>query len=101
VALEACGYPQIGTDSFDVVVNATSAGLAGEMPALAPGVFAPGSLAYDMVYGRPTPFLEFAARSGVRAADGLGMLVEQAAESFFIWRGVRPQTGPVIARLRG
>ena len=98
--LDACGYPDLAAASFDVVINATSAGLSGEMPALAPGIFASGALAYEMVYGRMTPFLELASRSGARTADGLGMLVEQAAESFFLWRGVRPHTGPVIARLR-
>jgi shikimate dehydrogenase len=100
IALEACGYAHIG-ERFDVVVNATSAGLRGDMPSLSPDVFATGALAYEMVYGRMTPFLEFASRSGARTADGLGMLVEQAAESFFVWRGVRPTTAPVIARLRG
>jgi shikimate dehydrogenase len=100
IALEAAGYAQLDAESFDVVVNATSAGLSGGMPALPPLVFSPGALAYDMVYGCVTPFLDFALRSGARASDGLGMLVEQAAESFFIWRGVRPHTAPVIAHLR-
>ena len=99
VPLEAAGYPELETQAFDVVINATLAGLMGEMPAL-PRVFASGALAYDMTYGRLTPFLEFASRHGVRTSDGLGMLVEQAAESFFIWRGVRPETAPVIAKLR-
>jgi len=85
---------------FDIVVNATSAGLADVMPPLPREIFAPGSLAYEMVYGRRTLFMEFAAGCGAKAADGLGMLVEQAAESFFIWRGVRPATKPVIDLLR-
>jgi shikimate dehydrogenase len=100
IAREALGYSQLDAESFDVVINATSAGLTGAMPDLSPHVFAPGALAYEMVYGRMTPFLEFASRSGARTSDGLGMLVEQAAESFFIWRGVRPRTGPVITLLR-
>ena len=86
--------------AFDVVVNATSAGLAGEMPPLAAHVFAPGALAYDMVYGRDTPFLAAARGAGARTSDGLGMLGEHAAESFFVWRGVRPATAPVIEALR-
>jgi len=85
---------------FDIVINATSAGLADVMPPLPRDVFAPGALAYEMVYGRQTLFMRFATECGARAADGLGMLVEQAAESFFIWRGVRPATAPVIRALR-
>ena len=96
----ACGYDGLRGRQFDIVINATSAGLAGAMPSLPGAVFAPDALAYDMVYGRATPFLAFAAALGARACDGLGMLVEQAAESFFFWRGVRPTTKPLIARLR-
>lgn len=88
------------TKQYDLVINTTSLGLSGEMPPLPPGIFAPGALAYDMMYGRETPFMKFARMHGARVADGLGMLVEQAAEAFFIWRGVRPDTAPVIAALR-
>lgn len=96
----ASPYEALDGGRFDIVINATSAGLSNAMPPLPGGVFAPGALAYDMVYGRRTPFMKFAADEGARAADGLGMLVEQAAESFFIWRGVRPETKPVIQLLR-
>jgi shikimate dehydrogenase len=87
-------------DAFDLVINATSAGLRDEMPALPEGIFAAGALAYDMVYGKETPFMAFALKRGARTADGLGMLVEQAAAAFSIWRGVRPDTRPVIDALR-
>ena len=98
--LTALGYDALAGREFDVVINATSAGLSGAMPALPAGLFAPAALAYDMVYGKRTPFLEVALNDGARATDGLGMLVEQAAESFFVWRGVRPRTASVIERLR-
>lgn len=94
-----CGYDAV-EGAFDVVVNATAASLAGELPALSPAVFAPDALAYDMMYGRDTPFLAFARAAGARTADGLGMLVEQAAEAFLLWRGVRPRTAPVLDLLR-
>ncbi|MCA1977969.1 MAG: shikimate dehydrogenase [Thiobacillus sp.] len=94
-----CGFDAIEGE-FDLVVNATAASLAGELPPLPPSIFAPGALAYDMMYGHTTPFLEFARAQGCAGADGLGMLVEQAAEAFFVWRGVRPDTRPVIASLR-
>jgi shikimate dehydrogenase len=100
--LEAVAYAALAGRQFDLIVNATSASLTGELPPLPPGVFAPGALAYDMVYGSDeTPFLAFARAEGAAAlADGLGMLVEQAAESFFIWRGLRPDTAPVLVLLR-
>ena len=101
--ISASTYAALAGTNFDVVINATSAGLSGSMPALPENLFAPGALAYDMVYGKATPFMQFAqacGTPGIRIADGLGMLVEQAAESFLIWRGVRPLTGPVMAALR-
>lgn len=87
--------------NFDIVINATSASLGNSMPALPADCFAVGALAYDMVYGKGiTPYLTEAARAGARISDGLGMLVEQAAEAFFIWRGVRPATADVIEAMR-
>ena len=97
--LAAGGYEAL-SGSFDVVVNATAASLAGDLPPLPDDVFAENALAYDMMYGKDTPFLAFARARRARTVDGLGMLVEQAAESFFLWRGVRPDTGPVIRMLR-
>jgi shikimate dehydrogenase len=87
---------------FDVVINATAASLQGEAPALPDELFVPGACAYDLMYSaRPTAFLRWAADQGVETRlDGLGMLVEQAAESFYVWQGVRPETAPVIAALR-
>jgi len=101
-AVEGGDYARLAGRQFDLVVNATSASLAGELPPLPQNVFAPGSLACDMVYGdRLTRFLVHAREQGAaRLADGLGMLLAQAAESFFLWRGVRPDTRPVIALLR-
>jgi shikimate dehydrogenase len=98
----ACGYEALDAgEAFDIVINATSAGLDDAAPPLGEGLLKNAALAYDMVYGRDTPFLAAARRAGVRTCDGLGMLVEQAAESFFVWRGVRPATRPVLAKLRG
>ncbi len=94
------GYAEL-QGAFDIVVNATAASLAGDLPPLPDTVFAPAALAYDMMYGRDTPFLAFARERGALTADGLGMLVEQAAEAFNLWRGVRPETAPVIHALRG
>ncbi|MFO7543002.1 MAG: shikimate dehydrogenase [Thiobacillus sp.] len=95
----ACGFDAADTP-FDVVINATTASLAGELPPLSASIFTANTLAYDMMYGRETPFLNFAHQHGAATADGLGMLVEQAAEAFALWRGVRPDTAAVIAALR-
>ncbi len=99
-ALAGGGFDTLPGQRFDVVINATAASLAGELPPLPEDLFNPGALAYDMMYGRDTPFLAFARRHDARTADGLGMLVEQAAEAFALWRGVRPDTTPVLARMR-
>ena len=96
-----CGYRGIGDECFDVVVNATSASLTGELPPITPAVFGDDALAYELVYGKGlTPFLRLAHNAGVkRLADGVGMLVEQAAEAFLWWRGVRPETQTLIEKL--
>jgi len=98
----ACGYADLeAMGRFDLVVNATSASLTGDLPPVPPSIFQPDGLAYELAYGkRLTPFLRLARNAGVRnIADGVGMLVEQAAEAFVWWRGVRPDTRPVIDRL--
>lgn len=100
-SVDAFEFRKLNDEHFDVVINATSAGLKDEMPDIPKTIFAPGAIAYDMMYGRETPFMKFAREQGAAiVSDGLGMLVEQAAESFFIWRGVRPDTAPVISALR-
>ena len=86
---------------FDMVINATSSGLSDDDPPdLLGTILAENGMAYEMVYSRETKFRRFANDNHMKISDGLGMLVEQAAESFFIWRGVRPETAPVIAALR-
>jgi shikimate dehydrogenase len=99
--LQTGGFDDVAGERFDVVINATSTGLSDAPLPLPPSLFAPGALAYEMVYGKGlTPFLKQAQAAGVtRLADGVGMLVEQAAEAFAWWRGVRPDTRSVIHRL--
>ncbi len=102
-AVQGCGYDQtLAARQYDVVINATAASLQGELPPLPDGLLADGSCCYDMMYGaKPTPFMQWAEHHGASIIlDGLGMLVEQAAESFTLWRGVRPETLPVITALR-
>jgi len=100
--LSASGLEDIPERHYDLIINATAAGLHGEVPALPEGTVARDSWCYDMVYGsEPTAFMRYAQQCGSQHAfDGLGMLVEQAAESFRLWRGVMPLTAPVIAALR-
>lgn len=98
--LQACDFAGLSGQQFDVVINATSAGLSDAALPVPATIFAAGGLAYDMMYGRRTPFMQLAGEAGARVADGLGMLVEQAAEAFYLWRGVRPDTAPVIRQLR-
>ncbi len=85
---------------YDLIINATSTGLTDTALPIPSSIFAKGCLAYDMMYGRETPFMKQAREAGAQVADGLGMLVEQAAEAFYLWRGVRPLTKPVIQLLR-
>ncbi|OQW68530.1 MAG: shikimate dehydrogenase [Proteobacteria bacterium ST_bin12] len=86
--------------SYDLIINATSAGLTDAALPIPSMIFGKNSLAYDMMYGRETPFMAQARAAGAQVADGLGMLVEQAAEAFYIWRNVRPDTQPVIHMVR-
>lgn len=101
VRMEVVEARQLAANQYDVIINATAASLNQSLPPVPASVFAKAGLAYDMMYGKvDTPFLMLAANAGAVTADGLGMLVEQAAEAFFYWRGVRPTTAPVISALR-
>lgn len=99
---QGVGFEDVGDQPFDLVINATSASLSGEMPPLPPGIVGPGTVCYDLAYGRSaTAFVDWArARGCAQALQGWGMLVEQAAESFRLWRGIRPATAKVLAALR-
>lgn len=99
--ISGSGYDVV-SGAFDIVINGTSASLANELPPLSPAWLSPHTACYDMMYGKlPTPFMAWAQQQACsHVSDGLGMLVEQAAESFFIWRAVKPATGPVITELR-
>jgi shikimate dehydrogenase len=101
--LLGCGFDMLGEQQFDLVINGTSASLQGDLPPLPDSLIDPdaGTACYDMLYGaEPTPFMQWAAERGALVSDGLGMLVGQAAESFALWRGVRPETAAVIADIR-
>ncbi len=96
------GFDRFASERFDIVINGTSASLAGDLPPLPDGLLSENAACYDMMYGpEPTVFLKWAAQNGAgKMADGLGMLVGQAAEAFYLWRHIRPEVVPVITTLR-
>ncbi|MEQ1838491.1 MAG: shikimate dehydrogenase [Candidatus Nitrotoga sp.] len=99
--IDALGYADLVDQQFDIIINATSTGLSDEMPNIPKSIFEHALLAYDMMYGRETSFMKFAREHGAAVvSDGLGMLVEQAAESFFIWRNMHPDSQAVLKKLR-
>jgi len=100
--VSGCGLDDLAGLSFDLIINATAAGLQAKVPDIPNDCLAEGGWTYDMLYSNePTAFVDWGrAQGAARALDGLGMLVEQAAESFRLWRGVQPDTGPVIESLR-
>lgn len=101
-AINGCGLDEINAARFDLVINGTSASLQGDLPPIPETIFKPDASSYDMMYSaQATPFMQWSSIHGAKQVfDGLGMLVEQAAESFYIWRGVKPETTPVIEQLR-
>jgi shikimate dehydrogenase len=100
--IKACTYEQLHHQTFDLVINGTAASLQGELPPLSDHLLAANACCYDMMYGpEPTIFMRWAAEQGAaKIADGLGMLVGQAAEAFYLWRQIRPEVVPVITALR-
>jgi len=98
--VNSVSFDALDNCEFDIIINATSTGLTDTALPIPNSIFAKDCLAYDMMYGRETPFMVQARNAGAIVADGLGMLVEQAAESFYIWRNVRPNTQPIIQMLR-
>jgi shikimate dehydrogenase len=100
INLMAVSFDALKSQKFDIVINATSTGLTDSTLPIPSQLFADGSLAYDMMYGRETAFMAQAREAGAQVTDGLGMLVEQAAEAFYLWRGVRPETKILIQRMR-
>jgi shikimate dehydrogenase len=100
--VEAIHFDEVPAEHFDIVINGTASSLSNAAPKIDPETFDDCKLAYDLVYdARPTPFMQLARQGGAaKVSDGLGMLVEQAAESFLLWRGVRPQTAAIFQELR-
>ena len=99
---QGVGFAYVGDTPFDLIINATSASLSGDIPPIPPSAIGPQTVCYDLAYGRSAmAFVRWAQQSGcARAVQGLGMLVEQAAESVRLWRGVRPETAEVLAALK-
>ncbi|MBT3752611.1 MAG: shikimate dehydrogenase [Thiotrichales bacterium] len=101
-AVEGGGYEALNGQQFDLIINATSASLQGKLPPLPLDILAADGICYDLMYAtEPTPFMQWGEEHGAaKVSDGLGMLVEQAADAFKLWRGIRPETEKVIATLR-
>ncbi len=97
-----CGFNDLNDQQFNIILNATSASLSGDLPPLPPHLLANDGVCYDLAYGNEdTPFVTWGYQQNAqKSLDGLGMLVEQAAAAFFIWRGVQPDTAPVITALK-
>lgn len=102
-SIKACSFTELAGQNFDLIINGSSASLHGEVPPLPSNIINQNCCCYDMMYGdKPTPFMVWAKEQGAKKTiDGLGMLVEQAAESFYLWRGIRPETAEVITEIRG
>jgi len=100
--IAACSLDEINNARFDIVINGTSASLQGDLPPIPKTIFNRDACSYDMMYAaQATPFMQWSLKNGAnQVIDGLGMLVEQAAESFYLWRSVKPETAPVIKQLR-
>ncbi len=100
--ISGCGFDELAGQQFDLIINGTSASLSGDLPPLPEGILSANACCYDMMYAaEPTPFMRWGEKQGAQhCLDGLGMLVEQAAESFYIWRQIRPETAPVIKMVR-
>ncbi len=99
--INGCGFNDLGSQQFDLIINATSTSLSGQIPPLPRHLLANKGVCYDLAYSNePTAFVRWGEENqALKSLDGLGMLVEQAAEAFFIWRGIRPETAPVIQLL--
>jgi shikimate dehydrogenase len=100
VSVNAYAFEDLAGQQFDIIINATSTGLTDSALPIPATIFAANALAYDMMYGRETPFMALAKQANARVSDGLGMLIEQAAEAFAVWRGVYPDTQPVMQQMR-
>ncbi len=100
--VSGCGFAELADSQYELILNATAASLTGQLPPLPDGLLAPGACCYDLAYAQePTSFVRWGQAHGASiSVDGVGMLVEQAAEAFLLWRGVRPETAPVIRRLQ-
>jgi shikimate dehydrogenase len=100
--VEGCGLSDLSGNRFDLIINATAAGLTDQVPDIPDGLLEKEGWSYDMMYGdKPTAFMRWGlAQGAAKVIDGLGMLVEQAAESFYLWRGIRPETAPVMKMMR-